>query len=216
MRAVSTADGAYRVAVAELPRRAALGDGTGAVRIADGVLEAGGSTVVARRWLRADVVADAAGAPARSVLVECGAAPGEVEELLRDAIGWARELAGGPLDVGECRATARGILVRLEGTRSGATVLLARREAGPSWLRVLALDTARTEVVIEHPGATATVERTDALGVHRAPARYETPERLALRRLLDALDAGVRPSDPDDLEHDAALAAHVLGLARAG
>lgn len=216
MRAVRTDEHAYRVAVAELPRRAVLGDGPDAVRIAGGVLEAEGVTVVARPWLRADVVADAAQAPARSVLVECGAASGEVEELLRDAVGWARELAGGPLDIVECRATARGILARLEGARSGATVLLARREGGSSWLRALALDTTRTEVVIEHPGALATVERTDADGVHRSPARYESAERLALRRLLDALDDDVRTTDLDDLEHDSRLAAHVLGLVRAG
>jgi hypothetical protein len=250
-RVVRTGDGAYAVAVAELPRRTrrgatvegsivviggevgwggrvrrALEDGAAAIILSDPVSIAGDELLEARRVersapiivdrprLRMDVRDDARrdGGPPRAVQVECSAAIADFETVLQDGIGWARTLAGGALDLVTTRGTPRGLTALLERPAGidldfavTATILLGQRDAAP-WLRGLAIDVARTEVIIEDATGSATVDRADRGGRSQPPRRYESSERLSLRRALDALDEGSHPLDLNELEHDSALA----------
>ncbi|WP_394771691.1 hypothetical protein [Lacisediminihabitans sp.] len=258
-RVVRSGDGAYAVAVAELPLRArrgvtvegaivviggevgwgrrvrqALDDGAAAIVLSDPVsiagdeqVEASGAerrapVIVDRPRLRMDVRDDAGrpGRPPRAVQVECSAALADVEAVLRDGIGWARTLAGGALELVTVRETPRGLTVLLErpagidlDSALTATIVLGRREASP-WLRGLAIDVVRTEVIIEDATGTATVDIADRGGHSQPPPRYERSERLSLRRALDALDGGEHPLDLSELEHDSALGRLILARAR--
>lgn len=174
--------------------------------------------IVHRARLRADAVADAVGAlggiPPRSVVVECSASADETAEVLRDAVGWARVLAGGDLELIRSTVTARAIAVQLRrgGTGTPVTVLLARRDGSPAWIRGLAVDSVRVEVLLEHATRAPRVERTDAGGRLRLPERYESSERVAVRRVLAAVAAGEHPADVRELEHDVLLASRALML----
>lgn len=173
--------------------------------------------VIERARLRDDVVRDAeqAGGPPRIVQVECGALGSDAELVLRDAIGWARVLAGGRLDRPLVRATPRGVIVHAERSVGGrasvaVSVLLGRRDSPTVWLRALAVDSVRTEVVLRHEVGPAVVIRSGSEGSVHLPARYESSARVALRRALDAVGGGGHPADLDELEHDSALAVAAL------
>lgn len=169
--------------------------------------------VVERARLRDDVVRDAAGMgyPPRIVQVECGAAGVDAALVLRDAIGWARVLAGGRLEVRITRATARAVLVQSQRTSVAVSVLLGRRDSATMWLRALAVDSERTEVVLRHRVGPAVVVRAGSTGSLHLPARYESSARVALRRALDAVEGGGHPADLEELAHDSAIAAAALG-----
>lgn len=173
--------------------------------------------VVERARLRDDVARDAVPAvdPPRTVQVECGAVGVDAAVVLRDAIGWARVLAGGRLEQREARATARAVIVQAErSTGAGASVavsvLLGRRDSATMWLRGLAVDSARTEVVLRHPVGPAVVVRSGSEGSVQLPPRYESSARVALGRALDAAEGGGHPADLDELAHDSAFAAAAL------
>ncbi len=176
--------------------------------------EPGIPVIVDRARLRPDVVADAtdAASPPRSVQVECAAGEAELAVVLRDAVGWARLLAGGVLALRQSRLTPRAALLQFERTDAAgvpATVLLGRRDSAASWMRALALDATRTEVSIQHRVGSPIVVRASREGQTQSPLRYESTARLALRRAIAALDGGHLPSDLAELHHDSSHAASV-------
>ncbi|MCR2808548.1 MULTISPECIES: hypothetical protein [unclassified Microbacterium] len=231
--------GAYRVALAELPRRTRLVDradgavvvlpgdpgwveaglaataaGARALVVADPafapaadihlLVSAGIPVVVERPLLRADAAGDARDAgsdPPRTVVADGAAPAAQLRCLLRDAMGWLRVLSGAPLRL----AAADGALALLETSAGITASLTVVGSAGARrWIRAHALAEAATEVQVVD-GRTTVARITDA-GRLIAPARFESSERLAVRRALDALDHHRRPADLDELVADTALA----------
>lgn len=239
MIGVLTDSDAYRVAIAELPlstRRAS--DATESIVVVDGrmscedftdaaamvlvdpapgaipELTSRGRVVVDREWLRADVVADVtAAAPAEAALItaECAAPASRIDSILRDAVGWLRVLSGRELSLHAVIATEGGAMAMLNAGDRSATLLLtslADPAARPR-LRVLAVGVQRTEIEIDALGAASVTVSSEA-GSLRLPARPESRQRQALRRAVEAVGrAEVR--DLDDLRHDDAIAAAILG-----
>ncbi|SIR98488.1 hypothetical protein [Microbacterium sp. RURRCA19A] len=159
--------------------------------------------VVARRRLRADVVATVVSVTAAHVVVDAWGAPAEAATLLRDAVGWGRVLAGGPLARVAHVATPTADTLALTRDGVGVSVTRARGGAGVGdALTAVALGPRRVEVRTDSAAATIHVEIADAEGRRIAAPRREAAERVALRRLRDAVHAGMRPGDLDELAHD--------------
>lgn len=162
----------------------------------------GRPVVVARRRLRADVVATVVPVPAAHVVVDAWGAPSEAAVVLRDAVGWARVLAGGPLEVVAHAATPTADVLALARGRIGVSVTRALGGAGVGdALTAIALGPRRLEVRTDSAAAIH-VEIDDLEGRRIAAPRREAAERVALRRLRDAVATGVRPGDLDELAHD--------------
>ncbi len=145
--------------------------------------------------------------PAAALTIECHARSGSLTDALRDAIGWARVLAGGPLEPGPRATTTAGALALL-GSASGTpvSVVAAAQPGAPALGRIRVTALAETRIDIDQDGGELVVTTTDAAARRVLPARFERPERLALRRAIDASSAGESPADLEDLRHDAALA----------
>lgn len=178
--------------------------------------------VVERPRLRPDVVADAVrarrGSPARIVTVECAAPAVVIEAAICDGLGWARSLVHGPLTLRTSAATAHGGIALLDsgGSAGGQiSITLATTTAatvGPRvgrgagcLLQVLALGEVRTELKVDQPASLMRLETSDRDGALRAPERYESSARLALRRALEACASGEHAADLDELLEDMAL-----------
>lgn len=190
--------------------------------------------VVSRPHLRVDVAADAVDARGsaivRAVSVDGAAATDELAFVLRDAIGWMRLLTGGPLELRASHPTKRGVTALLEphpGGTLGEPEVHSRRAPGAfsadpactlgvgvladgvtgAQLRIDVLGETLTEVTIDAVRGPARVVTAAAKGRLVSPPRYETAERLALRRAIAAVRSGEPPSDLNDLLHDVTLAA---------
>ncbi|THG31634.1 hypothetical protein [Naasia lichenicola] len=175
--------------------------------------------VLARPRLRPDVASDALATRrgdrgAAIIAVECAASTAGYRAMLCDAVGWARTLAGGTLSLasaGDTGQSVAALLVADQGASSHAvTILGARRDAGAEWLRAAIVGATRTEVAVQGRMRSAEVERADAEGRLRLPTRFESGERLALRRVLEAVRDQVLPTDADELRHDARLVGDFL------
>jgi hypothetical protein len=84
--------------------------------------------------------------------------------------------------------------------------LLATRRPGSSpWIRATAIGDERTEVTIDSARRAATVERTTEAGRAVDTTRWESGERVALRRMIEALESGSSPVDLADFAHDSDL-----------
>lgn len=179
--------------------------------------------IVERSRLRPDVVADALrarrGSPPRLVTVECAAPAAALDGVILDGFGWARSLAGGPLTLQASIATAQGKIALLDSRDSvdlgdsggGAVpVTLAATPIGGlhpgGLLQVLALGEVRTEVTVDQPAGLTRLETCTEEGTLRAPERYESSARLALRRAIEACSSGEPVADLDELVEDLALA----------
>ena len=159
--------------------------------------------VVARRRLRADVVATLVPVPAAHVVVDAWGAPSEAAVVLRDALGWARVLAGGSLEVVAHAATPTADVLALVRGPVGVSVTRSLGGSGVGdALAAIALGPRRVEVRTDSAAATIHVEIADAEGRRIAAPRREAAERVALRRLRDAIATGVRPGDLAELAHD--------------
>lgn len=178
--------------------------------------------VVERPRLRSDLVMDAVGArrgsPARLLTTECAAPAAALGGVICDALGWARSLGGGPLALRSSNATAHSRIALLDFADSdgeavpitlSATVVGGRHAGG--LLQVLALGEVRTEVTVDQPAGQTRLETSTAEGALRAPERYESSARLALRRAFDACGSGQPVTDLDDLLEDMALTRELLG-----
>lgn len=170
--------------------------------------------VVERALLRADAV-DAVGAafsgsPA-ALTIECQAHAGHLPAALRDAIGWARALAGSPLRRRSGTSAGGRALALLEAEAGAAVSVVAAMQPGAPPLgrtRITAL--GETLVEIDDDGGDLVAAVTDAAGRRVLPRRFERPERVALRRAIDAVGSGRGPDDLAGLRHDTALARAVL------
>ncbi|KJL42914.1 hypothetical protein [Microbacterium trichothecenolyticum] len=171
--------------------------------------------IVQRPLLRADVVA-AVGAsiqklPAPGALaVECHAPARTLGPALRDAIGWARVIAGAPLAPGVTESWGGRVLALLESARGSAVSIVAAAQPGAPSLgraRITSIAQARVEVDADLDTVACV---TDAAGRSILPALFESPERVALRRAIAAVRAAEPLSDLADLRHDTALAAALL------
>ena len=210
---------------------AARAGGACAVVLADPVVLPGGAgeserwpggipVIVERPRLRPDVVADAVrarrGSSARMVTVECAGPAAGLDGIILDGVGWIRSLAGGPLKFRAGIATARGRIALLdsEGARGSvpATVMgtpLGGLHAG-GLLQVLALGEVRTEVTVDEPAGLTRVETFTGEGAVRAPERFESSARLALRRALEACLADGPVADLDELLQDVVVTRALL------
>jgi hypothetical protein len=176
--------------------------------------------VVERRLLRADAVAAVESAienlPAPgAIAVECHAPARGLRPALRDAIGWARVIAGGPLAPLTTESWAGRVLALLESEQGSAVSVVAAAQPGaPSLggMRLTAIAGTRIEVDVD---LDTVVCITDATGGRMLPARFESSERVALRRAISAVHTAERPSDVAELRHDDALAAALLSLREA-
>lgn len=177
--------------------------------------------IVERPRLRPDVVADATqargGSPARIITVECAAPAAGVGALIRDGFGWMRSLAGGSLALQSNRATAHGRIALLNSDEcTGGAVpasLSATAIGGPDsggLLQVLALGEVRTEVTVDQPAGLTKVESFTGEGAFRAPVRYESSARLAVRRVIDACLSHRPVTDLEELLQDIALTRALL------
>jgi hypothetical protein len=177
--------------------------------------------IVERPGLRPDVVADAVrarrGRPARIVTVECAAPAAGLAAVIRDGFGWARSLVQGPLTVQVCSATAQARIALLDsgGSAGGAipVTLGATAAAGhhaDGLLQVLALGEVRTEVTVDQPAGLTRLETSTEHGTLRAPERYESSARLALRRAIEARSSGRPGTELDELLEDMSLTRALL------
>lgn len=169
--------------------------------------------VLDRPWLRADVVEDAAvHDAARHVTADVVAVPAELTALVREAIGWLRVLAGGDLELRAAAALPHGLLALLEDPVSGraatvtASALIGR---GGARLRAHAVGETRVEVDLDAATDARSVCTATSDGLLQHPRRRESGERLALRRVIDALSDGALPADLRAFAHDSALAVRV-------
>lgn len=166
--------------------------------------------VVVRRRLRPDVVADAIGASAapRHVVVDAWGGRTDAAVLLRDAVGWARVLAGGPVRVISRADTERAAALAVRSEAGvGATISRAIGGGVGGVLTATALGPRRVEVRVDSASPLHEVAFDDEEGRRTARVRRESPERLALRRMLDALSSGAALSDLSGLAADDAAAA---------
>lgn len=179
--------------------------------------------IVERPRLRPDVVADAVrargGEPARIVTVECAAPAAGLDAVIRDGLGWARSLVQGSLTLQSGTAAAQGRIALLDsaGPAGGSIpTTLAGIAAGGlhpgGMLQLLALGEVRTEVTVDQPAGLTRLETSTEDGTLRAPERYESSARLALRRALAACSSGRSVTDLDELLEDVALTWALLDI----
>ncbi|UEL28726.1 hypothetical protein KTR40_00720 [Pseudarthrobacter sp. L1SW] len=179
---------------------------------------------VERPRLRPDVVADALrarrGTPPGLVTVDCAAPSAALDSVILDGLGWARFLAGGSLTFRAGLAAAQGrmaLLDSVEPAGSGGGSVPATLAATPiggrhsgGLLQVLALGEVRSEITVDQPAGLTRVETCTEEGALRAPERYESSARLALRRAIEACWSGAPVPDLDELAEDQALARTLL------
>lgn len=161
--------------------------------------------VVLRRRLRPDVVIDARRATEtpRHVVVDAWGGRAEAATLFRDAAGWARVLAGGPVEVAVRADSATAATVALRtGDGVGASVTRVTGGSGGSALTATALGPRRVEVRVDSASPLCEVAFDDEDGRRLAPARRESPERLALRRIVEAVKEGGALNDLKELAAD--------------
>jgi hypothetical protein len=90
--------------------------------------------------------------------------------------------------------------------------LLATADGGAhsgGLLQILALGEVRSEVTVDQPAVLARVETSRGEGTLRAPERYESSARLALRRAFRACSSGDPVTDLDDMLEDLVLTAQL-------
>lgn len=182
----------------------------------DELAASGAPIVVERPLLRADMAARGAleGVRPAFVTVECHAPA--LTTVLRDALGWGRAIADAPLVLRQAESSAHGrSLALLESPAGVAVSVVATVQAGaPGGGRIRV--TAVGDRLIEVDGGVGTLRVTtsDADGRRVAPRRWESSERLALRRAIEAVATGSAPEDLEELQHDERLAGAIADRSR--
>ncbi len=167
--------------------------------------------VVERPLLRPDVILDArtarTGEPAPRIVAADGAARGsKLAIVARDAVGWLRVLTGEELAF----VAADGALALFEtlaGIAATMSVVVTERP-GDGWIRAQALGETIIEVEVEGHGSRVT--SATAAGRLTAPVRFESSERLAMRRALSSSATGDWPDDLGELAADTELVERTL------
>ncbi len=220
--AIAVVDGSSRWWTAA---RSAIADGAVGIVVArperipeegtDELAASGVPVVVERPLVRPDMtdLAGLAGRRPAVVAVECHARA--LPTALRDAVGWGRVTAGAALVLRQAASSATGrSLALLESPAGLAVSLVAATQPGaPGGGRIRV--TALGEVLVEVDGDAGTlrVATADAEGRDVAPMRWESSERLALRRALEAVRTGSAPHDLAELAHDQGLALAIASSA---
>ncbi|MFB7883291.1 hypothetical protein [Microbacterium sp. NPDC056057] len=189
----------------------------GPIEALDALASLAGATpvIVERPLFPADMVA-AVGASIESLpapgalVVECHAPARTLGPALRDAIGWARVIAGTPLAPRTTESWGGRVLALLESEQGSAVSIVSAVQPGaPRLGRVRITSIAPTRVEIDADLDTVACV-TDAAGRGILPALFESSERVALRRAISAVRTAERPPDLADLRHDTGLAAALL------
>ncbi|MCW4385911.1 hypothetical protein OH146_09010 [Salinibacterium sp. SYSU T00001] len=165
--------------------------------------------VLDRPWFRADLCAElGAAAPEElplALTAECIVPAGESAHVVADALGWLRVLGRGGCEVVASRRSGRAALAQLlAGGGMPASLLvteLASGLGGPS-IRVLALGGERVEVVTDAAANLMRVRVEDSTGSRTLPRRFESRERLSLRRALAAVGGGEALHDAEGFARD--------------
>lgn len=148
--------------------------------------------------------------PFAAVVVECHAPRPALQDALRDAIAWARVLAGGALRAVSSSfdgASPGAGLALLESSGGAAVSLVAATSPGaPPRGRIRATGLGETRVEFDGDEHQQRIEVADAAGHRVLPRLFEAPERVALRRATGALASGTAPRDLAELVQDEALA----------
>lgn len=155
--------------------------------------------------------------PFAAVVVECHAPRPALPDALRDAIAWARVLAGGALRVVSSSSDG-GLpgagLALLESSGGAAVSLVAASSPGaPPRGRIRATGLGETRVEFDGDEHQQRIEVADAAGHRVLPRLFEAPERVALRRAAAALATGTAPRDLAELVQDEALASGLVEVA---
>lgn len=182
-----------------------------------GCARAGAAVLLARPGLRADVAGDAAPSSASAdVAVQVQAPARQLLDALVDAVGWARLFGGGVLALRAVARVGGAVLADLAGPGAAASVLASERlgGAGEGRLRVTAVGVDRVEVV--SAGDHAVVTRSTRQGDLTLPRRWESVERLALRRAIAFLSGDQHVADLDEWAHDVDVAARISAAHHAG
>ncbi|NYE18229.1 hypothetical protein [Microbacterium immunditiarum] len=172
----------------------------------DALLAVGRPVTVERPLLRSDsaqhVVETLAATRSPDVIVvECHASP--LSSALRDAIAWARAAAGDTLAVRTASFASGRELALLESASGVPVSLMAATQAGaPPDGRIRMTALGDTIVEVDGGDHQMIVTVTDAAARRIAPTRFERPERLALRRAIEAVTFGTTPPDLGELGHD--------------
>ncbi|MGN8552302.1 UNVERIFIED_CONTAM: hypothetical protein OHV15_06945 [Microbacterium sp. SLM126] len=183
--------------------------------VVDQLAHAGIRVVTVRSLLRADDAAIVAGATVRHLVLDALASRADVRATLVDAIGWARVIVGGGLTVSASARTRESLLVALESPAGIGVALTATRlvtSIAPA-LTVDGLGERRVGVRIDRAAGVREIAIHGEEGVVVAAPRYESSERLALRRALAAA-AGDPVDDLVSLIHDRSLADELLGATK--
>lgn len=175
---------------------------------------AGIPVIVERPLLRPDVAADAVAARSgfgdaispRILVADAGASIAGLPAVARDAIGWLRMLAGEELLVVASDAGLALLETRL-GTAATLTVV-ANERASAGRIRIQVLGEVLTEVELE--GMAARVVSASATGRLITPTRFESSERLAIRRAIEATEGGKQPDDLGGLLADTELVERIM------
>lgn len=169
--------------------------------------------IVERPLLRADAARDAAdgrgGAVPRVLVADGAASEARLRSVARDAVGWLRVLAGDRLAV----VTADGAfaLLETEGGAAAALSITITSRPGRGWIRAHALGETITDVDVD--GRASRIATASSAGRLTSPIRFESSERLALRRAVSAVTASDRPEDLRELLADTELVERMLNQA---
>jgi hypothetical protein len=172
------------------------------------IADLGIPVIVNRRRLRPDLVAHAdSGAAPRLVTADGFGPRSSWRSWARDVVGWARILAGSPLEPVVLRASVDVLLLALvtdAGVPATATCTLLEHGSAVT-IDAAGLDAHRVEVRIDDTAGISEVATVSEAGRLIAPTPFESSERLALRRAIDAFDRTTLPPDLADLRRDDAL-----------
>ncbi|WP_424467381.1 hypothetical protein [Pseudoclavibacter helvolus] len=131
--------------------------------------------------------------------------------VLRDALGWARELAS----AGGRELKPRSGSVLLESPDGVPVVVTWLGAAQVPWLRVCALGAVEVEVEVDEGTGCASVVTRSGAGEHVVRAGFEEPARRELRRAIDAARASVWPDELTPFLADLRLQASIVAPAGA-
>jgi hypothetical protein len=146
--------------------------------------------------------------PPHLLTVEVAVTSEDSGRWIRDALGWARILAGGNLHLSGGAGTGRSALLSAPG---GVPVLLSvSPTAGAAVFRVTARGASTVEVVADSGSGVVVRSTSSADGTTSLPARLEDPRRAALRDACAALRGEPVARGWDECRADTDLAAAVV------
>lgn len=158
--------------------------------------------IVERPLLRPDLAEEAIrrrmGAEPRLLVADASAGAAELGVVARESVGWLRVLAGAELSLTRADG-ALGLFETGSGVGAAVSVVATSRPTGGR-IRAQALGETTTDIEVE--GRRARLVTSSVTGHVIAPARFESSERLALRRAVEALTARTGPSDLVELAGD--------------